>query len=406
MKPVYLDMSIGRIIEQWPETREVFVVNGFPELADDDILKQLGLFLKLKTALKSKEIGGDAFIALLEEKIADKRNLRLIESKVIANETDHLNMVSLLPCPLKVPLQRELKEFLEQLREKKGVALNYFVDAYFNNHLNYDDYLEHAEEPDELPDLLFTAGFSLYYRKFIQRFVSRNVFAKAMDRLVNPRLAACGILDPEGHFTVIAVNTLVMVVDKKRLGDLPVPASWSELLKPEYENKVVMRGHDDVFCDIVQLNIFKDHGEDGVRKLARSVKCGWHPSQMVKGLMSRDIEVPPIHIMPYFFYKTIVNCTDVTLVWPEEGILVYPVSLIVKEGKTAELAEVVDFLTGSDVARICANAFFPAAYPDVNLRLPEHVKFKWLGWDFVREHDMETLIYNLNEIFLEVYRHG
>lgn len=404
MSEKFLDCTIWEIVTQYPETRAVFINNGFPVFADDTALAQLGLVLKLKTALKSKCINAALFLQLLEDKIAEQKQYQAIESTVAADAAERFNLVALLPCPLKVPLQSEFKNFLEQLRSAKQLPLTYFIDAFFNNHLNYEEYLQNIEEPDEIPDVLVTAGFSFLFQSFMDRFVQQGIFAKALERPVNPRLGETGIVDPTAHFTVLAVNTLVMVVDKKRLGKLPLPAAWGDLLRPEYENQVVIRGHDDVFCDIVQLNFFKDYGSAGLEQLGRSVRYGLHPAEMVKDLLSSRQNIPPIYVMPYFFYKTIKASQHIEVIWPKEGILAYPVSMMIKAEKLQEFKELSDYLTGDEVAAICANAYFPAVNPAAPMQLPEQVKFKWLGWEFIRNHNMEHLLEELNDTFLKAYR--
>lgn len=406
MKQIQLTMTIDEIIKNYPETREVFIHNGFPIFADDTVIKQLGVVLKLKTALKSKGINPAAFISLLEEKLAEKQKYKNLESTVFDNHSEHLNMLSLLPCPLKVPMQSELKLFLDYLREEKNLPLNYCIESFFNDHLDYEDYLEHFEEANEIPDIIMTAGYSFFYKNFMERFVNKGVFADVINRPVHPRLAEAGLIDPDGHFTVIGANVLVMVVDEKRLGDIPVPKSWGDLLKPEFENKVVMRGHGDVFCDVVHLNYYKDYGIEGVEQLGRSVKCGLHPAQMVKELMSNRKDVAPVHIMPYFFYKTMRESDHIKVVWPEEGILAYPISVLIKADKMQEMQELADYLTGFQIAHICAEAYFPAVHADVKVNLPEHVKLKWLGWDFIKHNDIEQLVNTMNTTFMNVYRAG
>jgi len=406
MELIQLTQTIAEIIKKYPETREVFINNGFPIFADDTVIEQLGLVLKLKTALKSKGINPTSFMSLLEEKIAEKEGYNNLATTVFENGSEHLNMLSLLPCPLKVPMQSELKLFLDYLREEKNLPLNYCIESFFNEHLDYEDYLEHFEEADEIPDVIMTAGYGFFYKKFMEKFVMKGIFADVMDRPVNPRLAEAGMIDPDGHFTVIGANVLVMVVDENRLGSLPMPKSWGELLKPEYENKVVMRGHGDIFCDVVHLNYYKDYGLAGVEQLGRSVKYGLHPAQMVKELTSNRKDVPPIHIMPYFFYKTMKESDHIRIVWPEEGILAYPISVLIKADKMQELQELADYLTGPQIARICAEAYFPAAHAEVKVNLPEHVKLKWLGWDFIKNNDMKYLVDTMNKVFMGAYRAG
>ena len=406
MEQIQLTMTIGEIIKNYPETREVFINNGFAIFADDTVIQQLGVVLKLKTALKSKNINEESFMKLLQGKIAETGRYKNLQTTVLENDSNHLNMLSLLPCPLKVPMQGELKLFLDYLREEKNLPLNYCIESFFNDHLDYEDYLEHFEEPDEIPDIIMTAGYGFFYKKFMDRFVAKGIFADVINRPVNSRLAEAGIIDPDGHFTVIGANVLVMVVDKNRLGNIPMPKTWGDLLKPEYENKVVMRGHGDIFCDVVQLNYYKDYGAAGVEQLGRSVKYGLHPAQMVKELTSSRKDVPPIHIMPYFFYKTMKESDHIKILWPEDGVLTYPISVLIKADKMQELQELAEYLTGPEIARICAEAYFPATHGDVKVNLPEHVKLKWLGWDFIKNNDMKYLVETMNDTFMRVYRGG
>lgn len=403
---IQLTMTIGEIIKIYPETREVFINNGFSIFADDTVIKQLGVVLKLKTALKSKGINPAPFILLLEEKIAERQGYKKLETTVLENSSKHLNMLSLLPCPLKVPMQSELKLFLDYLREEKNLPLNYCIESFFNDHLDYEDYLEYFEEADEIPDIIMTAGYSFFYKNFMERFVAKGVFADVINRPIHSRLAESGIIDPDGHFSVIAINILVMVVDENRLGGVPMPQSWGDLLKPAYENKVVMRGHGDIFCDVVQMNYYKDYGETGVEQLGRSVKYGLHPAQMIKELTSNRSDVPPIHIMPYFFYKTMKECTNIKVIWPEEGALSYPVSVLIKKDKMEELQELTNYLMGPEIGRICSDAHFPAVHADIKNTLPEKAKLKWLGWDFIKNHDMKVLVETMNDKFMSVYRRG
>lgn len=402
---IQLNLTIGQILERYPETREVFIHNGFPGFADDGAIRQLGPVLKLQTALRSKQIHPEAFVALLEDRIAETKKYRDLAPSVL-QEGQPVNLLSLLPCPLKVPMQSELKAFLERLRREKGLELHYSIEAFFDSHVNYEDYLQHFESPEEIPDVIMTAGYSFFYYQFMDKFVKRGVFAGVLDRPVQHQLAAAGLIDPAGHFTVIAVNMLVIVADEERLGSLPVPKSWADLLKPEYKGKIVMRGHDGVFCDVVQLNYFKDYGEAGVERLGRNVHSGLHPAQMVKLLNSGREDAPPIYVMPYFFYKTMKERPGLRLIWPEEGALVYPVSVLVKADKIQKLQELVDYLTGPRIAGICAEAYFPALHPGAPLLIPEDVEFKWLGWDYIKHHDMEKLLIKVNELFMKAHGGG
>lgn len=400
-----LDWTIRQILERYPETKPVFINNGFPIFADDGILQELGSLLKLKTALKSKDLNADVFITLLQDKIDETGRYRSLEAHHTGGSNGRLNLLTLLPCPLKIPLQSELAFILDELQRQQGREFNYSIDISANKHMNYADYLKYFEDPDELPDVILTTGYDIFHQNFIERFVKGGVFANLSKRTLNPRLAEAGITDPEGFFTVIAVNTLVMVVDKKRLGDLEMPKVWSDILKPSYQKQVVMRGHGDIFCDVLQLNFYKDFGDAGLTALAGAVKYGLHPAQMVKELSSNRSDIPPVHIMPRFFAETLRSRKNIEIIWPEDGAMAYPVSLLIKAEKLPEMQQLADYLTGQEFARICDEAFFPAAYSDGS-RLPVTAKFKWTGWEFIKNCNIEKLIEQLNDKFLAAHRAG
>jgi ABC-type Fe3+ transport system substrate-binding protein len=400
-----LTWTIGKIIAEHPETRDIFVRNGFPALADDGVLANLGPVLTLKTALKSKTINEAVFLRLLEAKIVEKRIYQGMEATVIQQE-GRLNILTLIPCPLKVPLQEELTRFFDALKEQTGMTLNYSIDISANKHLDGGEYSKYFTVAEELPDVILTTGFDFLYKTFIDRFITTGVFLPAACQQVNSRLAAAKLTEADSPFTVIAVNTLVMVVDKKRLGKLPLPRTWRDLLDPLYEKQVVIRGQGDIFCDVVQLNYYKDYGDEGIKGLAKAVRYGLHPAQMVKELASSRLDVPPIHIMPRFFAETIVNRKQIEIIWPEDGALTYPISLLVKADKREELKPVVDFLIGAEVARIFDEAWFPALHPTAGGKLPADATFKWVGWDYVKQKDMEVLTGELNERFLQAFQPG
>lgn len=396
-----LDLTIGQIINMHPETRAVFVNNGFPIFADDCMVEDLGSILKLKTALKSRGLNAQVFVQLLRDKIAEAGRYRLLEPHA---GSGRLNLLTLLPCPLKIPLQSELNFILDQLKQQ-GLPLNYSIDISANRYMNYADYMKYFEDPDEVPDVILTTGYDIFHQNFMERFVRPGVFAHLPRRAVNPQLEQAGIIDPDGFFTVIAVNTLVMVVDKKRMGDLPMPRVWEDILKPVYRKKVVMRGHGDIFCDVLQLNFYKDYGDAGLTALAGAIKYGLHPAQMVKELLSNHPDVPPIHIMPRFFAETLRNRNQIEVIWPEDGAMAYPISLLVKAEKMSEMKQLVDYLTGADFARICDQAFFPAVYSEES-HLPSTAKFKWTGWDYIKSSNIEVLIDELNTKFILAQQAG
>ncbi|CUH94871.1 hypothetical protein P22_0937 [Propionispora sp. 2/2-37] len=396
------EWNIYDIMTRYPNTREVFVHNGFAPFADDAVLRQWGAMLKLRTALQAKHIQERWFLPLLEQKIEEAENAGLAVGAGPGSHVGRLNLLALLPCPLKVPIETELSDVLQRLQEKKGLKLNVCIESNADHPVKFLDYVKYFTEPDELPDIILLTGFHFMLREFVERFVETGIFTAVPNQDVNRRLTGTELVDADGHFSVIAANALVMVADIRRLGEVPAPQSWGNILQPAYEGKVVIRGHKGSFCDIVQLNYYKDYGAEGLAKLAKAVKYGLHPAEMVRELSSSRPQIPPIHIMPYFFARTLANHSHLEIIWPEEGALAYPILVLVKKDQLETVRELAECLTGPRIARICAGASFPAIHPEASWAIPSEARLKWIGWNFVKQQNIEQLIEQLNADFLAV----
>ena len=406
MAMALLDLTIRDIIERHPETLPVFRTNGLGVFADKGTRATFGAAVRLRTVLKAARINADLFSRLLSDAIAGAEPPAGVQA-LPGREQGNLNLFALLPCPLKVPLEEAFHGFLATLDEGQRSALTFCIEGNANNQIDYADYADHFETLADMPDIIITPGFnSFFHPHFVKRFIKSGRFTSVNLFAGDRHLAAMGVTDPDGHYTMLAMNLLVLVVDHTRLGGRPVPGSWADLLRPEYAKSIAIRGNrDNTFCETLLLSVFKDFGAEGLDRLGHNVAWGWHPSQMVKSAGSGREDTPAISVMPLFFANAIKNKENVSIIWPEDGALVSPVTMLVKTEKLDGLRHVIDFLAGPDVARICAGAAFPALHPEVDNRLPDHAAFKWIGWDYVKNHDLKTLVTDTNTAFLRAF-HG
>ncbi|MEQ8155809.1 MAG: ABC transporter substrate-binding protein [Clostridiaceae bacterium] len=311
-----------------------------------------------------------------------------------------LDLLALLPCPLKVPVELEFKTFIEN----NNISIKYLLEGNANSQLDYNETIESYEDINEIPDIVISSGVnSFYHKRFIDKFISKNYFYDATINM-DEKFSGCNIKDPNGNYSVFAANILVMVVDTKALGTSPVPSKFSDLIKPEYYKKVALRGRDDSFCETTLLTIFKNSGYEGIAKLGKSVKYGWHPSQMVKMAGSGRDDAPAVSVMPYFFAHMLENKKGVTIVWPEDGAIVSPVTMLVKKSAEERLKKIIEFFAGSKLGDICAGAFFPASNSEAKRIIPDTASLNWIGWDYIKERDIGTLIKEINGVFMESYR--
>jgi len=403
MKEKMLDWTIQDIVKKYPETLDVFSNNGFEAFADEEVINELGAILKLKTALRAKKIGAEVFLNLLDEKITDAANTNNLLTSMVDNNSGKFNFVAQIPCGLKVPLERELQSVFQQVQKNSEESINYYTGACCNDLLHLNEWIPHFMNIDEVPDMVLTKGYHFFNKNFIERFIKPGYFVTPQSQMINNQMTGIDIVDKEENYHVVGLTTNVMVVDKSRLGDLPLPRTWGDLLKPEYERKVLMNTYGDTFSDVVLLNIYKEFGDAGIEALGRAIHSGSHASQMIKGMASRKADVPPIYIMSHFFANAISNSDNIEIVWPEDGALVMPLFFMVKADKAEKLKELIDFVSSSRFGQLCADAYFPSLHPDVKNKLAANAKFKWLGWDFIKENDIEELVEKLNKQCWESY---
>jgi ABC-type Fe3+ transport system substrate-binding protein len=212
-------------------------------------------------------------------------------------------------------------------------------------------------------------------------------------------MAEAGLIDPERWYTPYAVYSHVLMIDLARLADLPVPQRWSDLLNPIYANHIICDGaHDTRFSPVPILHYYKEHGEDGLIQLAGNIRDTWHPAEMVKAAGSADKKAAAIYIVPWSFARAKPASKTIRIVWPQEGAIASPIYAWVKAKGGEGVQLLAQALIGEKLGRKAAQAGFPSLNPNVNNRLPPEASFCWLGWDYIRRHDIQKLIETTDQI--------
>lgn len=104
--------------------------------------------------------------------------------------------------------------------------------------------------------------------------------------------------------------------------------------------------------------------------------------------------------MPYFFTKMITGKGPMVPVWPEDGSIIRPIFLLSKEEKEDKLKAFVDYFSSKEVGEILShNGKFPSTNIDLVNGLEKNQKFMWLGWDFINNNDIGSLIKKCEDIF-------
>ena len=379
------NMTIAELVSRRPEARDALAALGLGGLTTDEILAGVGRYLRLGAALAAKGLTPDDLAETLE-RAAGVREAELADYR---DRQGELNLLALMPCPLKAPFERQLKTFLA------GAGLTNFTYCVEGNANLQDDYygcVPQFRDLAEIPDMVIAPGLNSFFsRPFAERFVFTGCFADPLPAGVNADFAGLDYKDPRGWYAMLSMNLLIMAVDRDRLDGAPVPRRWADLLDPALAGKVGLRGQGDYFCETLLMNIHKEHGLEGVRALGRSTQGAYHPAQIVKSLSAParpDKPGPAVGVIPHFFAQRIAPRPSLEIVWPEDGAIVSPVFLLVKQGKLDALRPVAEFIAGPETGAAFAAAQFPSLHPAVDNGLPPGQAYKWVGWEYVWSRDV------------------
>ncbi len=377
--------SLYNITEKYPETRKVFLENGFPQLADEEKRKTFGSALQLDIALSLQQIDEKMFVDMLHAAIENSENGK-------GTRAD-LRLKGLLPCPVRLPLQEGLDKLLATF-EAKNLNVKASLQAASMGLDWIKDEVEAAESADDLDDLYLSAGFDMFFEeKYFGRFIRRGDFGDPLpwkDINADFRNDYLKLKDPRGRYGILAVVPAVFLVNTVEIGKRPVPRSWKELTHPMYERSLSLPVADFDLFNAILLTMEETYGMDAVAALGRNMQQSLHPAQMVKS-DKRQQNKPAITIMPNFFTKMAKAGGVMQAIWPEDGAIISPVFMIAKRNDNPHLQELANFFASLDVAEILSHqGLFPSLHPKIDNRIEPRNRYMWLGWDYINNNNLNA----------------
>lgn len=386
------------ILNRYPETVEFFVNKGFDKLKnekDRDVIGKLSLNLILKT----KGISIEGFSQMLDDFIELARNSADITLNQKTKRTKGVKVVGLLPCPVRVPLLEQFDAFVE----KNETDIEYDLKAASHGLEWLKGTVRNVEDYNELADIYLSAGFDLFFdEKLMGKFKKAGVFKSGVkyDKFNSDfENDYMSLKDPSGDYSILAVVPAVFLVNKNELNGREVPKTWADLLKPEFEKSVSLPVSDFDLFNAILLNIYKLYGDEGVKKLGKSLIQSLHPAQMVKS-DRLTVNRPTVTIMPYFFTRMTKEGGTMIPVWPEDGAIISPVFMLTKAEKLKEMESLIDFLSSKTVGEILSHkGFFPSVNPEVENLTPRDKKYLWIGWDYIYNNNLQEQMHHCEDLF-------
>jgi len=401
----YFDMkdTVYHVTEKYNEAKDLLISLGFTTIEDESKRKNIGKEINLETALKSKKINPETF----EERLLDliENNMEEdVSSGIKENEEKaDIKILGILPCPVKNPLLEALNKWYENKEDNTVIDYELKPASMGVDWLKED--IQKGKTSDDLPDIFMSAGFDLFFDKELMgKFKKQHFFEDysgytEYNKDFNNNYI--NLKDPDNEYSMLGVVPAVFLINKEELGHRDMPQSWKDILNGDFENSVSLPIGDFDLFNAILLNIYKNYGEEGVKKLGKTLKKSMHPSEMVKSHAKR-IGKPVVTIMPFFFTKLAKRNSPMTPVWPEDGAIISPIFMLTKKDKKEKVKPIVDFLASKEVGEILShNGKFPSVNPNVDNRIPSENKYMWLGWNYINNNDIGILIKKCEDIFNE-----
>ncbi len=398
MIDIRFDSTIRSVVDRFPETRDVFVANGFPHFKNDRKLDAVGRYLTLGSALDHKGIDRETFLKLLIEQIQRTRETVDVTLKNTQQDAADIEIQGLLPCPVRIPILEALDRKVTAL-SGDGSTVSYRLEAASGGVDWIREELMDAVSEQDIPDVFLSAGFDLFFEEdTFGRFRDKGIFKDPCPTGMNPCFTDMDLTDPTGEYMTIGVVPAVFLVNIQELDGRAVPRTWSDLLSAEFENSVSLPVGDFDLFNALLLTIRERFGTAGVEKLARSMCVSQHPSQVVR--KSRNTSVA-VTVIPFFFTRMAGQLTTMEVVWPEDGAIISPIFLLARCGKP-EVDDLVRFFKSREMGDILAlKGLFPSTHPEVKNPIPDGARFSWIGWDRLRSGHISEWIRESNHLFQE-----
>jgi len=403
------EMTLFEVTEKYPETIPAFVDNGFAHMGDENKRTSQGKLVTLGQALQMKGKDFASFRSLLAETVDEVRRteditLQVIDESRMFPSTGDIRVAGLLPCPVRIPLLEAFEKAKNAVTEKYGVTVGHKLAAASVGMDVVEKEMASIRTEDDLPHVFLSAGFESFFdHKNMARFKDAGVFTDRSPGKTNSAFDGLQLKDPDGHFSMIGVVPAIFLVDKQQLEEgEPVPRTWADLLSPRMEKRIALPvGDFDLFNGIL-LTLWKHFGDDGVRALSRNLMKSLHPSQAAGRFKANRGEVPTISVIPYFFSRMAKMNPNVEVVWPEDGAIIIPIFMLERKDAPEGTSDLADFFLSKEAGEVLSHkGLFPSLHPEVVNELPDPAPWLWLGWDFVREHDLGERIPRMLEIFNE-----
>lgn len=254
---------------------------------------------------------------------------------------------------------------------------------------------------DTLPDIIVSNQMSGFLTgPFFE--MARKKDWEVLPRLDrHPAFSDCGLDDMCGGFYIFGACPFVFMIDKEKLGSLPVPHSWEDIFDTAYRGRICINGTRHGPDITILLYLCQRFGMDRLLTLHDNIASSLHGSSMARNIATGRNGNIAIYLSTAFFAYAHGEDERISIIWPEDGAPFQPCTLLVKKGCAERYRWVIDYVLGKRFGSLLSKNWYPSTRADLNGNMLDGKKLCWCGWEYLNDRRTPDVIAKIREIFAD-----
>ncbi|MGI6497412.1 MAG: ABC transporter substrate-binding protein [Oscillospiraceae bacterium] len=203
---------------------------------------------------------------------------------------------------------------------------------------------------------------------------------------LGPKMA--GALDPKGKITLYSISPFLLLADRNRLGKLPLPRRWADLMDPMYRGQIVTTGKRTP-DSIPYFYFYQLFGKAGMDAFGKNVKGGTSPARMAMEAGS-SASMGGLFVLPWFFAKCCPRRESTQIIWPSEGAFAYPLLLLAQKELPPSAQLAANYFMGETFGRESGRMCLPTIHQSSERFLPKDKQICFFDWSSLRTMDLSA----------------
>lgn len=302
-------------------------------------------------------------------------------------------------CVMKKQEQENLQKAARQMQASKGIDMKYHYFG-LGEPMGIERQIALDLQGEKLAaDIVVSSKFDIFYDQQLLLGNEKLFRPLTGEFPLRQELQKTGIAYPGGYFHPCLVIPVIILGNKKLLGETGPPRSWAELLDDQWAGRVLIGGVDRPVGRAFLIGMWHLFGEEGLRRCVQNCRMASVPAAVMNAVAKDEY---PLGVVPLIFSSRDgrENLLDI---WPQEGALAIPSYVSIREGSAEEAL----FFVKENLFSTATQSFYSQramgipVHPDVKApAIVEENDFNLIfpGWEWIKQMDMRYLNQVCNEI--------